>query len=399
MMKPSGILLFMISVFLLLIAVALYFPKNGIQISPDLRLHFFSPAEILAGNREEYADISEILRMQTLLSDTMLEEYASYNPSADTAGASIDKLLAGITRIEYPDGDSSILYPFFSSLKDLETANELVRILHYGDSQIEDDRITSYLRNKLQTRFGGSGVGLVPVAPFYPYGFSMTQTNSDNWYRYVVCGNRDTTLTHDRYGALGGFGTYIPENNLVDVENETVEAWVRFSPSYYSYQNTKRFKQCRIFYGFNNKPFIIEIQIRDSLIDAEMLPASREVKMMQWEFDEPQEELMLKFKGNASPEIYGIALDDASGIAVRLPGVNIGASNNVALNIDTAVAESQGEQPLLGTPLPLGPASSSDGGSNSWVTALLVVLLVVGGTIGILIAFYMIWRTRSANTP
>jgi hypothetical protein len=79
--------------------------------------------------------------------------------------------------------------------------------------------------------------------------------------------------------------------------------------------------------------------------------------------------------------------------------VTIG-ENNIALNIDAAVGESQADQPLLGTPLPLGPApSSNDGGSTNWATSLLIVLLVVGGTIGILVAFYLIWRNRSANTP
>ena len=50
---------------------------------------------------------------------------------------------------------------FFKSLKE-DAPRELVRIVHYGDSQIEGDRMTEYLRYRLQKKFGGCGVGTVP---------------------------------------------------------------------------------------------------------------------------------------------------------------------------------------------------------------------------------------------
>lgn len=100
---------------------------------------------------------------------------------------------------------------------------------------------------------------------------------------------------------------------------------------------------------------------------------------------------------NLTLESAGLAIRDASGFAAQLPGVTIG-ERNIALNIDQA-AGAQVDQPLLGTPLPLGSAQPSDVGSTSWGTALLIILLVVGGTIGILIAFFLLWRNRSANTP
>jgi hypothetical protein len=78
--------------------------------------------------------------------------------------------------------------------------------------------------------------------------------------------------------------------------------------------------------------------------------------------------------------------------------VTIG-EKNLTLNIDSAVAESQIEQPLLGTPLALGPAQPAGTGSSDWTTALWIIFLVVGGTIGLILAFYKIWQIRSANTP
>jgi len=100
---------------------------------------------------------------------------------------------------------------------------------------------------------------------------------------------------------------------------------------------------------------------------------------------------------NLTLESAGLAIRDASGFAAQLPGVTIG-EKNIALNIDQA-AGAQVDQPLLGTPLPLGPAQPSNAGGTSLGTILLIMLLVVGGTIGILAIFFLLWRNRSANSP
>lgn len=101
---------------------------------------------------------------------------------------------------------------------------------------------------------------------------------------------------------------------------------------------------------------------------------------------------------NLSLESAGLAIRNASGFAAPLPGVTIG-ERNIGLNIDSAAGESQVEQPLLGTPLALAPVQSAEAGSSSWMTALWIVLLVVGGTVVVMVVFYKLWQSRSANTP
>ena len=43
-----------------------------------------------------------------------------------------------------------------------------VRVVHYGDSQLEEDRMTMTLRRALQGRYGGKGVGLLPLHQTIP---------------------------------------------------------------------------------------------------------------------------------------------------------------------------------------------------------------------------------------
>lgn len=313
-MKPSGILLFLLSVFTLLIAGALYFPDKGIPLAGKMKLRFFTAKDLFTSTQVKYADIDQILRQQDLINDTVLTAIAEGNTSQKNFKVSADSLIKSITPIEYPGNDSSILYSFFRTLKDLPSSGQLIRIMHYGDSQIEDDRITSLLRNKLQTRFGGSGAGLVPASQLYPYGFSMKQENSDNWDRHIGFGKKDTAVKHKRYGALASFGSFITENKQGKID--TAEAWITFSMSPYGYRNTRNFSQCRVFYGQNKSPFLSELYLDDQLTDADIFPASSKMNVIRWKFDSPSKKMTLRFRGQASPEIYGIALDGHKGIAV-----------------------------------------------------------------------------------
>lgn len=309
-MKPPGILLFLIVVFALLTAVAFFFPNNGVTIARDITLRFFTRDDLLSGEKVTYANIDRLIEQQEIMNDSILTAIAE---GKFVRKANADSLKNSITQIEYPSMDSTVLYSFFKTLRNLPASGQLIRIMHYGDSQIEDDRITSYLRNRLQSKFGGSGPGLVPASQLYPYAFSMKQESSENWQRNVGFARRDTNVGHNRYGPLASFCSFTPYSVL---KPDTTEAWVRFGTSPYAYNNTKVFNQCRIFYGHNKAPFLSELYIDQQLTDADIFPSSTSLGVIKYSFDSPGKEVMLKFKGQASPEIYGIALDGNKGIAV-----------------------------------------------------------------------------------
>lgn len=89
-------------------------------------------------------------------------------------------------------------------------------------------------------------------------------------------------------------------------------------------------------------------------------------------------------------ESASLAIRDASGFAAQLPGVTIG-QNNVAMSIDNAAGEAQ-EQPLLGTPLPLGSQESSDANDPAVTTALLTLLAAIVLILIIMFAVYKLLR-------
>ena len=76
-----------------------------------------------------------------------------------------------------------------------------VTVLHYGDSQIEGDRISGVMRNAWQERWGGYGPGLQAAVPLVP-SFAVRQSHTGAWRRHTRYGRRDTTDVDERYGLM-----------------------------------------------------------------------------------------------------------------------------------------------------------------------------------------------------
>ena len=89
-------------------------------------------------------------------------------------------------------------------------------------------------------------------------------------------------------------------------------------------------------------------------------------------------------------ESAGLAIKNASGFAAQLPGVTL-SQKDIALSIDNAAGAAQ-NQPLLGTPLPLGPQAASDSKDPVVTTALLVMALVVLAIFVIMFVVYRVLR-------
>ena len=57
-------------------------------------------------------------------------------------------------RIYLPNDDYTYFDPLFYQLEQAQKQGKTYRVMHYGDSQIEMDRITSVLRQRMQEMFG-----------------------------------------------------------------------------------------------------------------------------------------------------------------------------------------------------------------------------------------------------
>ena len=157
-MKSYKTLLFIISLFVGLALLSVLFPRDGVRIGGIL-WEFPTIASVLGESPEEMVE-EEVQEADTLSPEELMElRLAALHEAKDsTFLADMEKNPA---RFYLPDDDITYLDPFYDAL--LNARQSAVRIMFFGDSQIECDRITDVVRERLQEEFGGNGAGLLPA--------------------------------------------------------------------------------------------------------------------------------------------------------------------------------------------------------------------------------------------
>jgi biopolymer transport protein ExbD len=154
--SPFITLISLLAVMALLCLIMFIFPAKGIQIGsstiqfPTVN-DFFLPQvkeDSLSKVGEDLAQLFDSTVVVTEIDSTIIQH-------------KLDSLKSFRQSLQLNAKGKSSINRFFSDLDNAK--KKKVRIMHYGDSQIEADRITSYLRNELQKKFGGYGVGLFPI--------------------------------------------------------------------------------------------------------------------------------------------------------------------------------------------------------------------------------------------
>jgi hypothetical protein len=117
------------------------------------------------------------------------------------------------------DVDKRVVKKFLSKLKQCKQGP--VRVVHYGDSQIEGDRITAIFRNNMQRRYGGGGPGMMTLVKRVnsltykqiTYKSQQEVTKADrivNYTAFLFKKQRD----NDLYGPMGQ--VFVMDNDRVE---------------------------------------------------------------------------------------------------------------------------------------------------------------------------------------
>jgi hypothetical protein len=258
--------------------IAFIFPAQGIKIANLYTIKFsLDFKSIFKQDSIAYADISGIISENEPSELPELKKDTNNNTKIDTIRANSSGLKARVQPIEFAPGDTIKLNRFFSKL---DQANQRqVRILHYGDSQIEGDRITGFLRNLFQKKFGGNGPGMLPAIPGNAESSSIIQTASANWIAHSVYYPKDTILPHREFGLLGNFARFTSyRDDTLNRFREAQRAWIEFSPSAMAYNSVYGFTTCKVFYGHVNQLFIAKGFVNDSLIWFEEIDTTQQTR-------------------------------------------------------------------------------------------------------------------------
>jgi lysophospholipase L1-like esterase len=328
--SPLQTLLFLLLVGLLAMITMWVFPKNGVKLSNSVTLEYESLDEFF-GN----VDTLTIGTIEDSLFNVVGIDTVALRDSLDRVAKLRHEI---VTSIQHSDSSHTSLDLFYASLTKLKSSGGKIRVLHYGDSQVEGDRMTRYIRNELQKEFGGTGPGLVPAFQIIRTG-AVRQDKSDNWERYTAYGNMDTTLQHRNYGLLASFSRFAPLKDSIE-NTDTLTAWLEIKPAGYGYYRNKKFSQMHVLLGGNTSPVSITITADSVSVFSDSLKANTYYRKIKVKFSSTPSVIKINFKGLDSPDVYGISLESNSGVIVDNVPLR-GASGTLFRRISKAQLKNQ----------------------------------------------------------
>ena len=307
--SPLTTLISLLAVMGLLCLIMFFFPEKGMQIGSS-KVQFPTINKFFVPKMEE----DSLSKMEDDLAELFDSTIVVSQIDSTVIQYKLDSLKNFRQSLQLNDKGKSAMHLFFAALDNAK--NKKVRIMHYGDSQIEADRITSYLRNELQKKFGGYGTGLFPIIQVAPK-MSVNTEYSENWKRYPGFGKKDTTVKHMRYGALMAFCRYapIPQTDIIN-DSIILEGWLKIRKPRASYGRTKSYNQLKIFLSNSHTNIRYKIIADGVDIVKGIIPANTPFQTLKANFDKTPEEITVTFSGNDSPDIYGISLEGNNGIVM-----------------------------------------------------------------------------------
>jgi alginate O-acetyltransferase complex protein AlgI len=233
------------------------------------------------------------------------------NKPADTIKISPpDTITASISSPVIPENKSdNLLQRFLDSLK---YSRGQIRILYYGDSQIEGDRVTSYLRHTLRKGRGGTGPGLfLPLMPVM-YTKSLWIRSSSNWKRYNYLSYKTGEISHRNLGPFMAICRYLPEG---ETRSAPEKAFVRIRPSNVADSSSSEYDILRIFYGRTEGTVNVVVKEDDNELFADTLKRGPDFNEIRCPLNRKRD-IEIEFEGKVSPDIYGISIESETGVVV-----------------------------------------------------------------------------------
>lgn len=195
-------------------------------------------------------------------------------------------------------GNVKQLSYFYDAVKNAKT--KTVRIAHYGDSAIEGDLITSDIREALQNKFGGNGVGWLGITS-QDITFRQTTKHSfsDNWESAALYSSNPKGLP------LGISGeAFVPKGS----------AWVQYETTRIR-RYLKDFGLVRLYYA-NAKNSIINYSFDGGAKQTAALKTGSALQELVLKPTSRAKSIRIEFTIADQAYFYGVSLENETGVYV-----------------------------------------------------------------------------------
>ena len=317
-MKARQVVLFILGVIVLLGALWYVFPAKGVRVG-GRTLRFASREKAIQDRLQKQLDLDSLLnemeRRFAMQEDTLefYKEFFFDNPD----------------RILLPDDDYTFFDPVFQAFETAREQGRTLRVAHYGDSQIELDRISSNLREALQERFGGLGTGMFPALTTTPMA-SVSRSSSGGLVSYkMIADSTSRFASHYRYGPLAQVV------GLAGSATVTVRPLKQKS----TLEHARSFSSVSLLYGRASADFTAEA-VSDTLRPEARADTLGGVTWATWKFPRAVDKAVIRLGGSA--EIYGVSTDGEAGVTVDNIPMR-GSTGVILTRIDTTMLKASFE--------------------------------------------------------
>lgn len=314
-MKVGRIVLFIFTVILLLAAMCAFFPQEGVHCF-NVTLRFPSLEKVLTRHDKTNFDsfqtddaggilpeMGEDSASMAAFNDSIMltADSAELQSVTDIMKCSEHQLKLNDSFLYLPENQLDYFDKFFASAEKAKAEGRTVRVLHYGDSQIELDRISCVLREYFQELFGGMGPGLLPLSQTVPT-YSVTQGVTGDFTKFVAYGEGRRDAFHN-YGIMGKRFHIADSVTFTALGNEA-------NPN----KHVRYFSDVKLLFNDCNGDFTATLSNDDESYSEKFISDSTGLDMFEWNTGYPINSMTLTLKGEA--DIYGIMLDGSYGVSV-----------------------------------------------------------------------------------
>ncbi len=293
-MKPYKNFLFFLTILAALAGTVLFFGGSTLDLTEDFQL------KIPTFSNPSVEEKTSVVVKEYVMTEA---EKASFLAIDSSALAFPELQDIPYHPFDYATTEEHPLISFFEHLSMMNDSTELIRILHYGDSQIEGDRISSSIRHYLQSTFGGFGPGAVPL--FSPVNVSSYVVNkSVDWTKKTITDRSPANDLSAWMGYLQG-----------DSENSS-SLQLRVSP-YVLYPSASRFSNVHILASSSQNPININVSDKmKNVYTCEKQNIGEYFSLINIPVDTSLRDCKIVVKNAEKSQIYGVSLDSKYGIAV-----------------------------------------------------------------------------------
>jgi hypothetical protein len=207
--------------------------------------------------------------------------------------------------VDYETDTTVQLAKFFKALNEAKARKRKVRIAYFGDSMIEGDLITQDARDCFQDKFGGNGVGFVPITSIVSFFRTSVGHYFEGWSTY----NLNDAPPKNHVLGISGYD-YIPAiNNSDDSTNNKSNAWVKYNAV--RSKHGDKFYSAKLLYGKSDDDNYVMINGKKY-----KMTGTDAVNQITVDSHTPYQSINAQFFCKKPVDVFGFSIESDSGAFV-----------------------------------------------------------------------------------